>query len=108
RKLDGDKIISVVVSDLPAEKAPTECSAADRLLPGETSTIDLTATLSLLADLGYAGPITPAVAAEQTVGMKREDIEKTAGQRLKDAWTAAELNPAGKRGAMTKKQSVEV
>jgi sugar phosphate isomerase/epimerase len=96
RKLGGDKIVSVVVSDLPADKAATECTDEDRLLPGETGTIDLTAALVMLAELGYEGPVTPAVAAEHAAGMKREQIVKTAGDRLKQAWTAAGLNPAGK------------
>jgi sugar phosphate isomerase/epimerase len=96
RKLAGDKIISVVVSDLPADKPAAEYSENDRLLLGETGTIDLTATLTMLGELGYDGPITPAVAAEHAAGMKREQIVKLAGERLKQAWDAAGLNPAGK------------
>jgi sugar phosphate isomerase/epimerase len=96
KKLDGSKIVSVVVSDLPADKPAADCTSADRLLPGDAGTIDLAATLVTLAELGYDGPVTPAVSAEKAAGLKREQIVKTAGDRLKQAWDAAGLNPAGK------------
>jgi sugar phosphate isomerase/epimerase len=96
RKLDGDRIVSVVVSDLPSDKPPTECDESDRLLPGENGAIDLAATLVMLAEQGYDGPVTPAISGQQAAGMKREQIVKTAGERLKQAWSDAGLNPAGK------------
>ncbi len=96
RKLEGSKIVSVIISDLPTDKPAADCSENDRLLPGETGTIDLTAILTTLAELGYDGPITPSLSAERAAGMKREQIVKTAGDRLKQAWSAAGLNPAGK------------
>src|SRR5690606_37672824 len=61
RKLEGDKIISVIVSDVPADKPVAELTEDDRLLPGESGVIDLNATLAMLAELGYDGPITPAI-----------------------------------------------
>jgi sugar phosphate isomerase/epimerase len=103
RKLGADRIVSVVVSDAPAEKPAAECSETDRLLPGETAAIDLPAVLVSLAEIGYDGPITPAVAPEQTKGMKREQIVRTAGDRLTQAWNTAGLTPAGKLSPAVKK-----
>jgi sugar phosphate isomerase/epimerase len=96
RKLGAGKIVSVLASDAPADKSPTELLDADRLLPGENGTIDLMATLTALAELGYDGPITPAVSPQSTKGQKRDQIVKTAGERLTAAWNAAGISPSGK------------
>ncbi|HZZ26972.1 MAG TPA: TIM barrel protein [Pirellulales bacterium] len=95
-KLGAEKIISVIVSDAPADKPAADCEQSDRLLVGETGTIDFPAVLVSLAELGYDGPITPAVGQPGIKGMKREQIVRTAGERLAQAWTAAGLNAAGK------------
>jgi sugar phosphate isomerase/epimerase len=103
RKLGAEKIVSMVVSDVSAEKPSTECDEADRLLPGENGAIDLPATLVALAEIGYDGPITPATSAHSVKGMKREQIVRTAGERLGHAWTTAGLSPAGKLVPAVKK-----
>jgi sugar phosphate isomerase/epimerase len=104
RKLGGDRIIAVVASDAPAGKAAAECTADDRLLPGESGTIDLAAVLTALAELSYDGPLTPAASPAVLKGMKRDQIVRTAGERLQAAWTAGGLTPAGKIApAMAKK-----
>lgn len=99
RKLGVERLVSVVVSDAPADKAAAECAADDRLLPGETGAIDLAATLVALGEMGYDGPLTPAVALQQVKGMRREQIVRTAGERIQQAWAAAGLTAAGKLGA---------
>ncbi len=99
RKLGREKIVAAILSDAPANKSPAECVPSDRLLPGETGTIDLAATLVALGELGYDGPITPAVSPQQAKGMKREQIVRTAGERIGQAWSAAGLNAAGKLAA---------
>ncbi len=96
RKLGAGKIVSVLVSDAPADKSAAECADADRLLPGETGAIDLTATLAALAEMNYDGPITPAASPQSTKGQKRDQIVKTAGERLTAAWNAAGISPSGK------------
>jgi sugar phosphate isomerase/epimerase len=103
RKLGADRIVSVTVSDAPADKPAGECSQADRLLPGETGVIELPSILVALAEIGYDGPITPAVAPEQIKSMKREQIVRTAGERLTQAWNTAGLSPTGKLSATVKK-----
>ena len=77
--------MSVVVADAPADKVAAALGDADRLLPGENGTIDVPAALAALAEIGYDGPITPSVAAAHNKGMKREQIVKTAGDRLTQA-----------------------
>ncbi|HTQ39745.1 MAG TPA: TIM barrel protein [Pirellulales bacterium] len=95
-KLGADKIINVIVSDAPADKPAPDCDKNDRLMVAETGAIELPPVLVQLAELGYDGPITPAVASQHVKGMKREQIVRTAGERLTQAWTAAGLNAAGK------------
>jgi sugar phosphate isomerase/epimerase len=96
RKLGAGKIVSVLMSDAPADKAPADCGEADRLLPGENGAIDATAALTMLAEIGYEGPLTPAASAHSTKGQKRDLIVKTAGERLAQAWAAAGLGASGK------------
>ncbi len=96
-------IVSVVVSDAPQDKAAADCTDSDRLLPGETGAIDLPAVLVSLAEINYDGPITPAAAADRVKGTEREQIVRTAGEHLTQAWTAAALTPAGKLPATVKK-----
>jgi sugar phosphate isomerase/epimerase len=103
RKLGAERIIAVVVSDVAADKPAAECNDSDRLLPGETGAIDLPSILVSLAEIGYDGPITPAVAPAHTKNMKRELIVRTAGERLTQAWNTAGLSPAGKLSATLKK-----
>lgn len=95
RKLTGSKIVAVLVSDAPSDKAASECEASDRLLPGETGAIDAAAALTALAEMGYEGPVVPSVAPEQVRGTRREQIVKTAGERLTQLWSAAGLTAKG-------------
>ncbi|HEY2881994.1 MAG TPA: TIM barrel protein [Pirellulales bacterium] len=103
RKLGGDKVIALIASDAPTGKQPADCTEADRMLPGENGTIDVAAALVALAEMGFEGPITPAISAAQAKGMKREQLVKTAGERLTQAWTAAGLSASGKLSAVAKK-----
>src|SRR5690606_18642739 len=95
RKLGGDKVVAVLVSDAPADKAAADCTDNDRLLPGETGAIDAAGVLTALAEMGYDGPVIPAVSPEQVRGSRREQIVKTAGERLNQIWSAAGLTAKG-------------
>jgi sugar phosphate isomerase/epimerase len=99
----GKRIASVIVADAPAEKSGADCNDDDRMLPAENGAIDLAAVLVTLAEMDYDGPITPSVSPENSKGLKREQIVKTAGERLTQAWTTAGLSPAGKLSAALKK-----
>jgi sugar phosphate isomerase/epimerase len=92
----------VLISDAPAEKPAAELTDADRLLPGENGAIDLTAAITMLAEMGYEGPLTPAASPVSTKGQKRDQIVKTAGERIAQAWNAAGLTPSGKLAPVKK------
>jgi sugar phosphate isomerase/epimerase len=95
RKLGGSKIVGVILSDAPADKPAADCTSGDRLLPAETGSIDAAAALVTLAEMEFTGPITPAVSPEQTRGIRREQVVKTAGERLSQVWSSAGLTPKG-------------
>jgi sugar phosphate isomerase/epimerase len=100
RKLKPQQIVAVYVSDVANPGAEPEKQPLDsRRLPGETGTIDVAASLTALAEMGYAGPITPLPDASQFAGMRRDAIVKLAGEKLDAAWKAAGLSPTGKLAA---------
>lgn len=96
QKIGGSRIIAVYLSDAPADVPPTELVDEQRLMPGENGTIDTPAVLTKLAEWGYDGPLTPRAHRSRTVGMRREQAVKLAGQRLDEAWKSAGLNAAGR------------
>jgi len=91
QKLGGKPIVAVILSDAPAEVPPADLTDAQRLLPGETGAIDSAALLSRLAALGFDGPVTPRMHRSQIHGMRRDQLVKLAGERMKQAWTGAGL-----------------
>ncbi len=98
KKLKREQLLTVDVSD--AKDSSTE---AGRLLPGETGTIDVSAALTYLAEIGYDGPITPHRDPQHYTGQSREAIGRDAGKKLDAAWKAAGLSPAGKLQAVAGK-----
>jgi sugar phosphate isomerase/epimerase len=96
RKLGPERIVAAYFSDAPADIDPAALADADRLLPGETGKIDNAAVLTLLAELGFDGPISPRAHRNRLGGMRREQIVKLAAERVDQAWKAAGLTPAGK------------
>lgn len=97
QKIGGSRIVAVYLSDAPADVAPADLTEDQRLLLGETGTIDSAAVLSRLAEWGYDGPVTPRAHRSRVVGMRRDEVVKLAGQRLGEAWKAAGLVRAGAR-----------
>jgi sugar phosphate isomerase/epimerase len=96
RKLSADRIVAVSLSDAPADVDPTALGESDRLLPGETGKIDSAALLTMLAEIGFDGPVSPRAHRNRLVGLRRDQIVKLAGERVDQAWKAANLSPAGK------------
>jgi sugar phosphate isomerase/epimerase len=96
RKLGPERIVATYFSDAPADIDPAALADADRLLPGETGKIDNAAVLTLLAELGFDGPISPRAHRNRLNGMRREQIVKLAAERVDQAWKAAGLTPTGK------------
>jgi sugar phosphate isomerase/epimerase len=96
RKLTAERIVAVSLSDAPADADPVTLSERDRLLPGETGTIDSAALLTMLAEIGFEGPVSPRAHRDRLAGLRRDQIVKLAGERVDQAWKAANLSPAGK------------
>ncbi len=96
RKSPVERIVAVRVADAGEGAAAPESEDPARLLPGETGVIDTAAALVSLAEMGYDGPVTPAPAASQFRGMRRDAIVRAAGEKLDAAWKRAGLNAAGK------------
>jgi sugar phosphate isomerase/epimerase len=96
RKLSADRIVAVSLSDAPADVDSTALSESDRLLPGETGKIDSPAVLTMLAEIGFDGPVSPRAHRNRLAGLRRDQIVKLAGERVDQAWKAANLSPAGK------------
>ncbi len=102
RKLPAERLVACYLSDAPAEIEPTALAESDRLLPGETGKIDSAAVLTLLAELGFDGPVTPRVHRERAAGMRRDQLVKLAAERTDQALKGAGLSPAGKLVAAKK------
>ncbi len=94
RKLGPGKVLSVTLSDLPADVSADQATLEQRLLPGEGGAIDSSAALIALAELGYDGPVSPQVDRSQLTVQNREQVVKLASQKLDEVWKAAGLSPA--------------
>jgi sugar phosphate isomerase/epimerase len=103
RKLGGERLIAVRVSDAPADVAPADCRAAQRLLPSEGGAIDAAAALVALAEMGFDGPVTPLAHGDALKGLRREAAVKRLGESLDRVWKAAGLTPAGKLASTAKR-----
>ena len=102
-KLGTARIVTVALADAAAggEAEPNE---ETRILPGESGVIDSPALLVALAEMGYAGPVTPAPHPSRFKGLGREAIVRTSGQALDQVWKAAGLSPQGKLAVATAKK----
>lgn len=96
QKLSAGQLITLELSDAPANVAAGALSDEDRLLPGETGVIDVPAILTLLGENNYDGPVTPRAHPKRFAGLRRDAVVKLAGQQLDQVWKAARLSPAGK------------
>lgn len=103
RKLKPQQIVAVALADAPADLDPATCTEESRLLPGASGTIPAAAALTVLAELGYDGPVTAAPHPKQFAGQRRDQIVKQTGQALDAVWKAAGLNTAGKLTVTTAK-----
>lgn len=96
RKIAADKIVTVRLSDVPADVTPEQALPEQRVLPGDGGAIDAAAVLTALAERGFDGPVSPCVDRSQLTVQNREQVVKLAAQKLDEAWKAAGLSPAGK------------
>lgn len=96
QKLSAAQIVSVYVSDFPAEQSRDDHGRAIRLLPGETGVIDAQGALATLAEMGYDGPLVPQVSRPHYETVARDAFVKQVGQALDEVWKSAGLSPSGK------------
>lgn len=96
KKIPAERWIALDLADAPADAPLGDLSETQRLLPGETGVIDCAAVLTLAAERGFEGPVTPVPHRQHLAGQKRDQAIKLAGQKLDDLWRAAGLNAAGK------------
>ncbi len=95
QSLTAADIAAVYLSDAPAGLNVDEADKIDRLLPGETGTIDCAATLTALAELGYGGPVSVRCSRTGLTSISRDKLVRLAGQRLDQVWKEAGLMPDG-------------
>jgi len=82
RALKGDQVVSVRLADIPAGSDPANCTIEQRVMPGDGGTIDSTAVLAVLDDLGYDGPVAVAPNPALFKGQTRESIVSKASAAL--------------------------
>jgi sugar phosphate isomerase/epimerase len=99
RKLSGQQIVAVDVADAPADQSRETVGLDGRLVPGETGVVELSAALSLLAELGYDGPVTPHIDRSRLGNLGREGVVRRVAEGFDKVWKAAGLSPGGKVAA---------
>ena len=91
KDVPSEKFIELRVSDAPAGGDAASLAVADRLLPGETGTINLVELLKATEQAGFDGCVTPWAARKTLAGKGREKIVRAVGERLQKAWAEAGL-----------------
>ena len=90
-KTPKGRLVEVRLSDAPREAPGSSLSHGQRLMLGETGTIDAAAVLAHARAAGFDGPVTPWADRMALTGRGREKMVKLAGDRLDAAWRAAGL-----------------
>jgi sugar phosphate isomerase/epimerase len=91
RDIPEGKIVEVRLSDAPVGVPAGELTKAQRLLPGETGTIDMVEVIKAAEAAKFDGCVTPWAARATISGRGRERIVRLAGDRLIRAWKDAGL-----------------
>ncbi len=90
-----EKVVSVFVSDAPADVPVAELKPEQRLLPGSTGVIDIPQVLVGLQKRGYKGPITPNPHPKQFTVKRRDAVVRNTSHALEKIWLAADLPTKG-------------
>jgi sugar phosphate isomerase/epimerase len=97
RGIQPGQIVAVEVANLPNDVPLGELTEDSRLLPSaENGVIDMPAVLSILSQMGYDGPVTPAPSRGLAKGVRRDMLVKEAAESLTKAWKAAGLAAVGR------------
>lgn len=90
-KVPAGRIVEVRVSDAPREVAGGDLTAEQRLMPGETGSIDAAGVVKAAQAAGFDGPVTPWASRSTLAGRGREKTVRLAGERMEGVWRAAGL-----------------
>ena len=85
------RIFVVRLADVPVDADLSTITEVDRLLPGSTGVVLLTAWSDWLKQVGYAGPVTAHCSQKAFKGRKRDDVARILADRLK---SFVDANPA--------------
>ncbi|MGQ9575964.1 MAG: sugar phosphate isomerase/epimerase family protein [Thermoguttaceae bacterium] len=96
RGLPVHQIVAVQLSDVAPGILPGELTEQHRLLPAVGGQVDAAAALALLAEMGYAGPVTPIAHRGTFESARRDRIVKQAGEAMERLWRAAGLGADGR------------
>ena len=100
RHLPLGQLVAVQIAEMPADVPLAELDEKSRLLPSaENGRIDIGATLRILAEFGYTGPVTVKPSRGIFPSRRREVIVKQTGDAFKAVWHTAGLTADGKPGA---------
>jgi sugar phosphate isomerase/epimerase len=103
RSVSTSQIIAIQLSDIPEGAVRAEMTEDKRLLPSATGQIDCAAVLSVLAELGYDGPVSIRADRSAFESPRRDRIAKQAAETLDQLWQAAGLHDAGKSKTAVKR-----
>jgi sugar phosphate isomerase/epimerase len=90
-RVPAGRIVEVRVSDAPREVAGGDLTVEQRLMPGETGSIDAAGILQAARAAGFDGPVTPWASRSTLAGRGREKTVRLAGERMEGVWRAAGL-----------------
>jgi sugar phosphate isomerase/epimerase len=82
RGFKGEQVLSVRLADIPAGADFSTITEEQRLMPGDGGMIDSSALLSVLEEMGYAGPVAMAPSPSLFKGNKREATVRQVSEAL--------------------------
>jgi sugar phosphate isomerase/epimerase len=93
RALRPEQVLIVRLADIPAGTELASITQEQRVMPGEGGTIDASALLALLDELGYDGPVSLAPNPDMFKGQKREATVSRVSSALDALLSASSEKP---------------
>lgn len=101
RALGADRIISVRIADAPGDATAESLRDDQRTLPQDPSVVPNQAILTLLAELGYKGPVSIDPHPSALSGMNREAVVQKVSTILDDMFRATGIVKVAMKPALT-------
>jgi hypothetical protein len=92
QSLGSKAIVSVCLADAPADATIDTISEEQRLLPQPEGPVGNLATLTMIYELGYRGPVTLAPHPKCVSGKTRDAIVQHCGNILEEMWRSMGLS----------------